>query len=76
MDLDISPDIKTEILTRKLSLWNNTLFDAATDEKLGRILEDEAISKAAQVRMKNALKAIEGLEAMIKELNGSKPQEE
>ena len=76
MDLDISPDIKTEILTRKLSLWNNTLFDAATDEKLGRILEDEAISKAAQVRMKTAIKALEGLKGMIKDLNGSTPQSE
>ena len=76
MDLDISPDVKIEILTRKLALWNNTLFDASADEKLSRILGDKEMDKAAQARMKTAIKAIEGLKAMIKDLNGSKPQEE
>ena len=76
MDLDISPDVKIEILTRKLALWNNTLFDASADEKLSQILGDKEMDKAAQARMKTAIKAIEGLKGMIKDLNGSKPQEE
>jgi len=76
MDLDISPDVKIEILTRKLALWNNTLFDASADEKLSQILGDKEMDKAAQARMKTAIKAIEGLKGMIKDLNGSTPQSE
>jgi hypothetical protein len=72
---DIPNNVKIEILARKLAIWNNTLFDASADEKLARILEDKDLSKAAQARMKQALKAIEAINGMIAGVNGSNPAE-
>lgn len=72
---EIPNNVKIELLTRKLAVWNNTLFDAGADEKLGRLLDDKDLQKAASARMKQALKAIEALNGMIAEIKPTNPAE-
>jgi len=68
MNKDISNETKCVLLTQKLTLWQNTLFDAQLDTEIAKMLEDEQLAKISQDRMKSALKAIELVNDKLSEL--------
>jgi len=68
MNRDISNDTKRVLLTQKLELWQNTLYDAQLDTEIAKMLSDEPLSEQSQARMKSALKAIELLNDKLGEL--------
>ena len=69
----IPNDTKRVLLTQKLEMWQNTLFDARLDTEIAKMLEDEQLAAQSQARMKSALKAIELLKNKLSELaKGSK----
>jgi len=68
MNKDISNETKRVLLTQKLTLWQNTLYDAQLDTEIAKMLEDEQLATQSQARMKSALKAIELVNHKLGEL--------
>lgn len=60
--------IERYIITNKLQLWRNTLYDAQLDAKIGETLDDAEMKKQAIERMKKSQKAIDLLEAELNKL--------
>ena len=57
-----------QILTDKLKLWKNTVYDAGIDAQVAKVTADDRMLQGAQKRLKGALKAVAFLE---EELNKS-----
>ena len=68
----ISLERQLFILNQKLTGWQNTYYDAQTDGKIGTDIENDAMVKAAAVRIKQALAAIAWLEKELTKLGGDK----
>jgi len=57
-----SAEVIEQMLQEKLTRWKNTVYDAGLDAKVAAVTEDERMLKAAQKRLKSAMKAVEFLE--------------
>lgn len=68
MNDSIPNDTKLVLLTKKLEMWQNTLYDAQLDAEIAKMLGDEPLGEQSQARMKAALKAIELLNDKLGEL--------
>jgi len=64
-DAEISADVKSSLLKRKLQLWYNTLYDAQIDARIAETLEDQQMKDQAAARMKQAHKAIDLLKNLL-----------
>ncbi len=56
------------ILNSKLTLWQNTYYDAELDAKIGQDINKPQMVEQATARMKEALKVIGWVETAITEL--------
>lgn len=65
---DIPIETKRLLLEQNLMRWRNTAYNAEIDAKVGAIIGDEQIKQAAAAQLKNALKAIDALKQIMKEL--------
>jgi len=68
--MDISTDRRLLILSNKMTMWQNTYYDAQVDGKIATDIENEQLLNQATERMKQALTAIAWLEGAITELEG------
>lgn len=68
MNETIPNGTKLVLLTKKLEMWQNTLYDARLDAEIAKMLGDEPLSEQSQARMKSALKAIELVNDKLGEL--------
>ena len=68
MNEGIPNDTKLVLLTKKLEMWQNTLYDAQLDAEIAKMLGDSPLSEQSQTRMKAALKAIELMNDKLGEL--------
>ena len=67
----VAANTMKSIITDKLKIWKNTVYDAGLDAKVAAFTEDERLLQAAQKRLKSAIKAVEFLEEeLIKSQNG------
>jgi len=55
-------EVIIQMLKEKLRIWNNTVYDAGLDAKVALCTEDKRMLSGAQMRLKNALKAVEFIE--------------
>ena len=55
-------EIIIQMLKGKLKVWKNTVYDAGLDAKVALCTEDKRMLSSAQMRLKNALKAVEFIE--------------
>ena len=65
--VDIPVRARRELLRQKLELWRNTCFDAELDAKVADAIGDDGLKEQGMARLKQALKAVGALEAMLKE---------
>ena len=62
-------ELLINLISNKLVNWKNTIADARLDAKIALHTEDHRMLKAAQARLKNAIKAIEFLDSELDTLN-------
>lgn len=68
---EIPDKVKAVIIEQNKQKWANTLYDAELGVKIAKKLEDKGMERRETERMKNALKAIDALEEILRGL----PQE-
>ena len=61
----VPDEVKRGLLSGKLQLWRNTLYDAQLDIEVAKAIEDERLMQQSATRLKGALKAIDLLEKML-----------
>lgn len=64
-DYKVAPEAQRAIIAQKLTLWQNTAFDAELDAKVAQVLGDEEMKALAARRLKDALKAQAVLTEML-----------
>ena len=75
MNEELSQDIKNGILADKLNRWRGTLYDAGLDGKVAGVVNNPKLQKIAERRVKEALQAIEYLEALLTEVDAGEDKE-
>jgi len=59
---------KMQVLSMKIEVLENTIYDAELDAKVASILDDDAMATGAKSNMKRALKALDSLQKLYSEL--------
>jgi len=59
----VTDEARKSILAQKITVWQNTAYDAELDAKVARALEDTDGEAQAKARLKKGLQAIETLQA-------------
>jgi len=67
----IPKEVTLSLLIRKITTWKNSIADATIDAKVALHTDDQRLLRAAQTRLKTAIKAIEFLEKEVDDI----PQE-
>jgi len=73
--LDIAVESQLLILNNKMSLWQNTYYDAGLDAKIAEDIGNDKMTEIAAKRMKEALTAIGFLEREISQMEGGDKNE-
>ena len=58
-------DMRIFLLSKKIEEWKNTVSDATLDAQVALVCNDTRLLQAAEKRLKNAIMAIEYLEAEL-----------
>lgn len=66
---DVPVEVKKQIVSAKIAVINNSIYDAGLDAKVAKVIGDERGEKVATERVKSLLKAIEELEGILEELD-------
>ena len=66
---ELALETKRQIITNKLQLWSNTLYDAELDVKTGKRVGNVALVKQGERKVKEAIGAIEFLMKELEALN-------
>jgi hypothetical protein len=61
----VTDEARQSILAQKITVWQNTAYDAALDAKVAQALEDTDGEAQAKARLKKCLQAIEVLQAEV-----------
>lgn len=59
--------VKRQLLRQKIEVWRNTVYDAELDVRVADVLGDDRLKEQAAQRLKDAFKALDLLEGMLKE---------
>lgn len=65
---EVSKEVRLDLINQKLAIWNNTLYDAGEDAKVANIIENDNLKRAAEKRVREALKALEYFQGRKAEL--------
>jgi hypothetical protein len=65
---DVPMGIRQQIISAKIEVLRNSVYDAGLDAKVAKVLGDERGVQVATERVRLLLQAIEMLEAELKEL--------
>jgi len=68
---ELAPDLKKQILDKKLQLWKGTLYDAGLDAKVAAVVDNARLRTAAEKRVREAIQAIELIEGLQEELDAT-----
>lgn len=70
--IEVSNEVRQALIGRQLQQWQNTMEDYRISFVVAETIDDEQMKERAKAEMTKCVKAIEKLESMLKESEGTK----